>query len=162
MVALLAVGCGSSNSSSSTSAGGPNYQGAATTSTAASSGAATVDVASDPKLGQVLVDANGNTLYLFKKDESTESYCKGGCAGVWPPYTTSGNPKAGSGVTASKLATLKRDDGSTQVVYAGHPLYTYTQDTKPGDVTGNGISSFGAEWYALHTNGQEAETGGKS
>ena len=58
---------------------------------------------------------------------------------------------------ASKLGTTKRKDGTMQVTYAGHPLYTYVADTKPGDAKGNDFSSFGAEWYALQPSGEEAE-----
>jgi predicted lipoprotein with Yx(FWY)xxD motif len=90
----------------------------------------------------------------------------GGASGspgtVWPAVTTNGNPKASGAVDASKLGTLKRDDGTTQVTYAGHPLYTYTQDTKSGDATGNEVDSFGAEWYAREPSGDKAEGGGKS
>jgi predicted lipoprotein with Yx(FWY)xxD motif len=57
---------------------------------------------------------------------------------------------------ASKLGTTKRSDGTLQVTYAGHPLYTYTADTKPGDAKGNDFSSFGAQWYALQPSGEEA------
>jgi predicted lipoprotein with Yx(FWY)xxD motif len=162
LAAALAVGCGGGGSSSSTSAAA---QGAATTSTAVAStdgGAATVAVADNPKVGSILVDAQGRTLYLFEKDESTESYCNGNCAKVWPPYTTKGAPKAGNGATASKLGTLKRDDGSTQVTYNGSPLYLYVSDKKAGDAKGNELDQFGAEWYAMQPNGAKAETHGGS
>jgi predicted lipoprotein with Yx(FWY)xxD motif len=123
---------------------------------------ATVDVADNPELGQVLVDSQGRTMYLFEKDESDESYCNGSCAKTWPPVTTQGMPKAGSGVSASKLTTLKRDDGTTQVVFDGHPLYLYASDTKPGDANGNGVDQFGAEWYGLHPSGEKTEEGNES
>ena len=164
LVAGLAVGCGSSSSSStSTSAAnsGPNYQGSPA-STSTSGTPATISVANNSDLGPILVDGKGRTLYLFEKDESDESYCNGGCAKVWPPVTTSGAPKPGKGVTASKLATLKRDDGTTQVVYDGHPLYGYVDDRGAGDAKGNELDQFGAEWYALHPNGKNAESGSKS
>jgi predicted lipoprotein with Yx(FWY)xxD motif len=160
MIALLVVGCGSSNnSSSSTSAAGtPNYQGAgSSTTTAAASGPATVAVANNPKLGQIVVDGKGRTVYLFEKDDSAdESYCYGGCAKVWTPVTTTGTPQA-NGVPASKISTFKRKDGTTQVSFDGHPLYYYVDDTKPGDANGNNLDQFGAEWYAMHPNGKNAE-----
>jgi predicted lipoprotein with Yx(FWY)xxD motif len=159
-LALAAAGCGSS-SDTSTSTGA-----AATTggSPAPSGGTATVAVADNPDLGQILVDSQGRTVYLFEKDEADESYCSGACAQEWPPLTTAGSPKAGNGVDAGKLDTVKRDDGSTQVVFDGHPLYLYAEDTKPGDANGNEVEEFGAEWYALQPNGQNAEgdTGGGS
>ena len=75
---------------------------------------------------------------------------------TWPPLTTGGAPQAKSGAEAPQLGTTKRSDGTVQVTYAGHPLYTYVADTKPGDVKGNDFSSFGAQWYALKPNGEEA------
>lgn len=146
--ALGVAACGSSsddNAGSGESGGGSG------------GGAATVDVADNSDVGQILVDADGNALYLFEKDESDESYCNGGCEKVWPPLTANGEPQAGQGVDASKLDTIKREDGTTQVAYNGHPLYTYTEDTKPGDVSGNEVDSFGAEWYALTPSGEPAE-----
>jgi predicted lipoprotein with Yx(FWY)xxD motif len=155
LIGLIALaGCGSS---SSTTAGTTE---AATGATTASSGggATTIDVADNPKLGQVLVDSQGHTVYMFEKDdEADESYCKGACAQAWPPVTTKGQPTAGSGVSSSKLTTFKREDGSTQVAFDGHPLYTYVKDEDAEDAYGNGIDQFGAEWYALHPSGQMTE-----
>jgi predicted lipoprotein with Yx(FWY)xxD motif len=150
LVALAGCGSSGSSTSSSTEAAAP------TTTGSSGGGAATIDVADNPKLGQVLVDSHGNTVYLFEKDESDESYCNGSCAKVWPPVTTNGQPKAGSGVSG-KLTTLKRDDGSTQVVFDGHPLYTYVKDTDTEDAYGNGVDQFGAEWYGLHPSGEKTE-----
>jgi predicted lipoprotein with Yx(FWY)xxD motif len=156
LASSLAIGCGGGGSSSTTSAGGA--------STAAStSGSATVAVADNSKLGPILVNAQDRTLYLFEKDESDESYCNGNCAKVWPAYTTKGGPKAGKGADASKLGTLKRDDGSTQVTYNGAPLYLYVNDKKASEASGNELDQFGAEWYALRPSGEKAEgSAGKS
>jgi len=158
LIGLVALaGCGSSSTTASST------EAAATSSTASSGGGAgTIDVADNPKLGQVLVDSQGHTVYMFEKDESDESYCNGSCAKVWPPVTTKGQPQAGSGVSASKLTTLKRDDGSTQVVFDGHPLYTYVKDEDTEDAYGNGLDQFGAEWYGLHPNGQKSEGSSES
>jgi predicted lipoprotein with Yx(FWY)xxD motif len=152
-VAALA-GCGSSNSNSTsgmTSGGG--------TTSSAGQGAASVEVASVPKLGSILADAEGRTLYLFQKDKGGKSSCSGSCAKVWPPDVTTASPKAGSGVSASKLGTVKRSDGTMQITYAGHPLYTYTADTGPGQVSGNGINSFGGIWNAVQPSGSNAPAG---
>jgi predicted lipoprotein with Yx(FWY)xxD motif len=163
LIAMLAIaGCGSSNDSSGSSSGGAYGSGEESTkaaSTTASSGgtAAVVTAASAPKLGRIIVDSKGLTLYDFHKDKGTTSACYGGCAKVWPPLITEGDPQAGEGAMASKLGTTERKDGTLQVTYAGHPLYTYTADTKPGDAKGNDFSSFGAEWYALQPSGEEAE-----
>src|SRR5438132_14307799 len=107
-----------------------NYGGGSAPSSA--SGSATISVQAS-SLGQILVDANGKTLYLFEADTSTQSTCSGACAQAWPPLTTAGAPKATSGASASLLGTTTRSDGTTQVTYNGHPLYTFVSDTKPGD-----------------------------
>jgi predicted lipoprotein with Yx(FWY)xxD motif len=161
-IAVLAIaGCGSSNSSSGS--GGAYGSSGESTATTQSTGAnppagpaAVVSVASVPKLGKVIVDSKGFTLYDFHKDKGRKSACYGACAGVWPPLTTGGTPKAGNGAEAAKLGTTERTDGTVQVTYAGHPLYTYTADTKPGEVNGNDFSSYGAQWYALKPSGEEA------
>jgi predicted lipoprotein with Yx(FWY)xxD motif len=159
LASSLAIGCGGGGSSSTTNASSGSSEQGATASTAASisGGGATVAVADNSKLGPILVNAQDRTLYLFEKDESDESYCNGKCAKVWPPYTTKGGPKAGTGVDSSKLGTLKRDDGSTQVTYNGSPLYLYVSDKKSGETGGNELDQFGAEWYALRPSGDKAE-----
>jgi predicted lipoprotein with Yx(FWY)xxD motif len=164
LIALLAIaGCGSSSdsSSSSGSGGGAYGGGESSTSTASSepSGggtAAVVTASSVPKLGKVIVDSKGFTLYDFHKDKGGKSSCFGACAQVWPPLTTEGKPQVGEGAMASKLGTTKRKDGTVQVTYAGWPLYTYVADKKPGEANGNDFSSFGAQWYALLPSGEEA------
>ncbi len=129
--------------------------GAATASPQASSSrAATVKVA-HTSLGRILVNANGRTLYLFKKDTGRKSTCYGQCAEFWPPLKAGGTPKAGSGVQASKLGTMKRRDGTRQVTYNGHPLYRFAQDTRRGDTNGEGIRAFGARWYAVSPAGTQ-------
>ena len=109
------------------------------------------------KLGRILVDARGRTLYLFEKDKGAMSSCDGACASVWPPLTSGGKAKAGPGITAVKLGVTKRIDGRTEVTYGGHPLYTYPGDQKPGDVQGQGLDQFGAEWYVLAPSGDKID-----
>jgi predicted lipoprotein with Yx(FWY)xxD motif len=120
-----------------------------------SGGAGVVSVADNPKLGPILVDSKGLTLYDFHKDKGGKSACYGACASTWPPLTVEGAPKAMSGAQASQLGTTKRKDGAVQVTYAGWPLYTYAADSKPGDTNGQDVSSFGAQWYALQPSGEE-------
>lgn len=109
------------------------------------------------KLGRIVVDARGRTLYLFEKDKGAMSSCDGACAGVWPPLTTGGKATAGPGVTAAKLGVTKRTDGRTEVTYGGHPLYTYAGDQKSGDVQGQGLDQFGAGWYVLAPGGDKID-----
>jgi len=119
--------------------------------------AATVGARST-KLGKVLVNAKGVTLYLFEKDKHGKSACTGACARAWPPLVVKGRPTASGGVHANLLGTTHRSDGTTQVTYAGHPLYTYIGDNKrPGKTTGEGSKAFGAEWYVLGVNGRKIE-----
>jgi predicted lipoprotein with Yx(FWY)xxD motif len=121
-----------------------------------SSGAsATVGVAKS-NLGSILVNSAGRTLYLFKADVGATSACSGACAIAWPPLLATGNPTAGTGLTASKLATITRSDGTRQVTYNGHPLYRFSQDTKPGQTHGQGVTAFGAAWFALTPTGTQA------
>jgi len=128
--ALLAAACGSSSSGSGGTSG--------TSSSPASSGSAlkTTQISGVT----VLTNAKGFTLYWFVPDTSTKSNCNGSCAQIWPPVT--GPATAGSGVTG-KLGTIRRSDGSIQATYDGHPLYTYTADTAPGQANGNGINASG-------------------
>jgi len=160
-LALAAAGCGSSGSpSSSPSSSG---SGGSSSSGASSSGgaAAAVAVKSEGTLGKILVDNQGRTLYLFEKDSGPTSTCYQACAGVWPPFTTSGKPKARAGASASQLATTQRKDGKTQVVYHGHPLYYYSPDAQqPGSAKGEGLKQFGAEWYVLSPAGAKVEEKG--
>src|SRR5262245_2691208 len=93
---------------------------------------------------RVLTNARGFTLYWFAPDTPARSSCYGTCAGYWPPVT--GTPSAGPGV-AGTLATIKRSDGTTQVTYNGHPLYTYAGDSAPGQAFGNNLNLNGGLWH---------------
>jgi predicted lipoprotein with Yx(FWY)xxD motif len=104
-------------------------------------------------LGKTVVTASGHTLYLFQKDQNGKSACTGMCATFWPPLIASAKPRAGAGVKASLLGTTKRADGRLQVTYNHHPLYTFAKDTKKGQTTGEGVSAFGAKWFAVSPTG---------
>src|SRR4051794_2532854 len=149
-LAVIAAGCGGSSQPSATTYGGSKP--------ASARGAATVATART-KLGTVLVDAHGRTLYLFERDKHTASTCYGACANVWPPLTTGSKLMAGTGVAAAKLGSAKRSDGKTAATYGGHPLYTYAGDAKPGAVHGQGLDQFGAEWYVVAPSGHKIDNG---
>jgi predicted lipoprotein with Yx(FWY)xxD motif len=153
-VGVLAAGCGSNGSGSSS--GGYGSSGTAPAS-GGQSGVATVSAAST-SLGMILVDGSGRTLYLFEKDQPNQSACAGACATAWPVDQTSGTPKAGSGVTASMLGTIKRGDDTTQVTYNKHPLYYFQGDSGAGQHNGQGVDAFGAKWYVVTPAGG-ADTG---
>ena len=94
----------------------------------------------DTSKGKTLVDAKGMTLYTFDKDTGGKSACNGPCATNWPPLTAAANAKA-----SGEWAIVTRDDGSSQWAYKGKPLYVWSKDTKPGDVTGDGL--FSGAWH---------------
>jgi predicted lipoprotein with Yx(FWY)xxD motif len=144
---LVVAACGSS--SSSTGSASPSTSPA--TSPAATG--TTIAVATNAKLGQILVDGKGITVYLFVHDTGTASTCYTSCAQIWPPVLTSGIPQAGAGATASLLGTTTRTDGKVEVTYAGHPLYYFVSDKQPGDTTGQGIDGFGGLWWVLTPSG---------
>jgi predicted lipoprotein with Yx(FWY)xxD motif len=108
-------------------------------------------------LGRIIVDARGRTLYLFEKDTRRHSACSGACAAYWPPLLTHGKPNAGTGVKRSLLGVIRRANGTRQVTYAGHPLYRFALDTKPGQTNGEGRQDFGAGWDALTPAGKKIE-----
>jgi predicted lipoprotein with Yx(FWY)xxD motif len=102
------------------------------------------------KLGRILVNSEGRTLYLYMKDRGTKSTCSRRCAQVWPPATVSGTPTAGPGVAAAKLTTTRSADNTRQLVYNGHPLYTLSADVRPGQINGEG---FLGTWYVISAAG---------
>ena len=95
---------------------------------------------------KVLTNGKGLTLYWFAPDTPTTSKCYGVCVGYWPPVT--GTPSAAPGVTG-ELGTIKRSDGTTQITYNGHPLYTYVGDTAPGQAFGNNLNVNGGLWHEV-------------
>lgn len=137
--AMVIAGCGSSSSSSSTEAAGSS-----------GGGEATVSAAEVPGLGAVLVDSKGLTVYEFTEDNGTTSNCYGECEAAWSPVSASGSPSAGEGAMAADLGTTKRKDGTVQVTYKGHPLYTFAEDKGPGEANGNEEDG---TWFALNEAG---------
>jgi predicted lipoprotein with Yx(FWY)xxD motif len=111
------------------------------------------------RFGRILVDGQGRTLYLFEKDKNGRSACYAQCAKFWPPVLISAKPTASAGAKASLLGTTRRTNGTRQVTYAGHPLYRYLEDTKPGLTKGEGSKAFGAEWYVLSPSGKKIDNG---
>ena len=148
-IGLLAA-CGSSNGSSTSNAAAGSATTPASTATASAAAASSTTVlkTEHTSLGMVLANAQGLTVYWFAADHGTSSACSGACAAAWPPVI--GMPKAAAGVTLTgTLGTITRSDGAKQATYNGHPLYTFKADSGPGQVNGNKVSGFGAEWYAI-------------
>jgi predicted lipoprotein with Yx(FWY)xxD motif len=121
---------------------------AAPTTAAQAANGATVAVANS-RLGDILVDADGRTLYAFTKDKGDQSACSGDCATNWPALT--GTATAGTGAQAALLSTAMQANGSSQVTYGGKPLYYFAGDAKPGDTKGQGV---GSAWFAVTADGE--------
>jgi len=144
VLAAAAAGCGGGGATAATS---PPPK-------TASGQAATVGI-SNTGIGRILVNSQGRTLYLFKADQGTKSACTGACAGAWPPLLVTGKPSPGSGINDSLVGTATRPEGTTQLTYNGHPLYLFAQDQKAGETNGQGVSAFGASWFALNSAGNQ-------
>ncbi|MCW2541522.1 MAG: hypothetical protein JWN95_3247 [Frankiales bacterium] len=152
--AVIATACSSSGSTSTPAANTGSTPASAASTSAAAATTVMLTSGSTPHL----VDSSGKSLYLWVADTAGKSTCTAACATAWPPVTATGTPTAGMGLTAGKLSTVKRDDGSSQVTYAGHPLYYFVQDTAAGDEKGQGSDGFGAKWWLLDGAGTAITT----
>ncbi len=152
--ALLAAACSSSSTGTAGTAGSTSGP-AAGSSSASGSGSGSGSTVGTASIGgaTVLTNSKGLTLYWFVPDTSTASKCYGSCATYWPPVK--GPVTAGSGVTGT-LSTITRTDGTKQATYNGHPLYTYTADTAPGQANGNGLNVSGGVWHEVTVSGGAA------
>ncbi|MFE2849274.1 hypothetical protein ACFXKS_38390 [Streptomyces scopuliridis] len=108
--------------------------------------------------GKILVNGRGHTLYLFEADKAKKSTCSGDCVVDWPPALVKGTPQVGTGVKANLLTTTTRSDGTKQAMYNGHPLYTFREDTKPGETKGQDLTEFGAKWFVVSPEGKAITT----
>jgi predicted lipoprotein with Yx(FWY)xxD motif len=143
-LAALAACCSSSSSPAGSSAASGSAEATAVGLKTASIGGVTV-----------LTNAKGFTLYTFAPDTATTSACNGACATAWPPQTA-------LATVTSPYSTIKRSDGSTQLTFNGHPLYTFTGDTAPGKASGNGVNAFGGLWHEVPASGAAAPAGSSS
>ncbi|MGA5816804.1 hypothetical protein ACPC54_02900 [Kitasatospora sp. NPDC094028] len=154
-VVALVAGCGSSGGGSygSGSSGTPAAPGTPAPSAPAS---ATLQTATDPKLGTIVTDSAGFTLYRFDHDANNPSMsaCNGGCATLWPPERDDGHVTV-KGIDSKLVGSVTRADGSKQVTLNGWPAYRYSPDTKPGDTKGQGFAGI---WFALTPTGGKAGT----
>ena len=148
VAAAVVAACGSSGTPAGTSASSGS-----SAHVAAAAGLKTAKVGGVT----VLTNAKGFTLYTFAPDTSTTSKCNGTCATNWPPV----KPGTVSGVTGP-FATIKRSDGSTQLTFHGHPLYTFIGDKSPGQAKGNGVNAFGGLWHEAPASGSAVPAGNTS
>jgi len=151
---LLLTGCGPGPLATSA---GTNTSGTpATTTPGVTLSTEPTGPSSDPR---IVTTGSGHTLYDFTLDTPTTSGCTSStCTYVWPPLTVTGTPTVGPGLKASLVGTIRRPDGTMQVTYGGHPLYTYVSDTTPGDVSGQGITQSGGQWYVVAPDGRQITT----
>jgi predicted lipoprotein with Yx(FWY)xxD motif len=175
LTVLAMTGCASS---SKPAASGAVATGAAATGAAASGAAASgagasgaaagavtspaVVATADGAMGAILTDGAGRTLYLWLGDPSSTSMCTGQCAKYWPPLLTAGAPTASGMATSNLLSTTKRTDGTTQVTYAGHPVYYFSGDKAAGTTNGQGKNAFGYLWWVVSPAGAGITSGGSS
>jgi len=161
LVALLLAACGGAEddaggateasevTQASEPAAAPSEPSAATSDEASAAGGGAIEVSSTD-LGDVLVDGEGMTLYVFDNDTDGTSTCTGDCEANWPPLT--GDVTAGDGVDDSLLGTTERDDGSVQVTYADQPLYYFAGDQAAGDLNGQAV---GGVWWVVGADGEK-------
>jgi predicted lipoprotein with Yx(FWY)xxD motif len=103
--------------------------------------------------GQILFDGRGHVLYAFTHDTQNRSTCSGACAKAWPPFVVRSRPRAGTGVTARRIGTVRRRDGSFQATYAGRPLYYYVGDREPGKILCQNVFEYGGVWRVVRPSG---------
>jgi predicted lipoprotein with Yx(FWY)xxD motif len=141
--ALALAGCASTGTTSGGTSGGSSKSAPAATGDALSTGST--------RLGTIVVDGKGDTVYLYTKDtaNSGKSACTGQCATMWPAVTTTSNSPKVKGVTGT-VGTITRSDGSMQVTLNGRPLYTFASDSAPGDVSGQNVES---TWFVVSPAG---------
>ena len=140
---LVLAGCGSSTDEGGSAAGSG-------TSSAGGTGDAVLTTA-DSDLGEIVVDADGRTVYVFDKDTagSGQSACSGDCLAKWPAVEAESDAPEVDGVTGD-VGTITRDDGTKQVTLGGMPLYLYAADSQAGDVTGQAV---GGVWWVVAPDG---------
>ncbi|MGZ4493086.1 MAG: COG4315 family predicted lipoprotein [Nocardioides sp.] len=153
LLLLTLAACGGSGGTGYGAAGTPS-PGAAS---APSGGGAVVRVAST-SLGKVLVDAQGHTLYMLTADSPGHSTCNTQCLAYWPAVAPPASGGAAAPGVSATLASTAVAGGGHTVTAGGRPLYTFITDTKPGDVTGEGVATFGGVWYAVSPAGQPVKS----
>jgi predicted lipoprotein with Yx(FWY)xxD motif len=146
-LALAAAGCGDAVEGAGTPAD-PDETAPAVDD---NDGAGTTVRIGPTDLGDVLVDGEGMTLYVFDPDEQGPSTCYDDCATAWPPLLTDGDPVAEGDAEQELLGAIERDDGALQATYDGWPLYHWAADASPGDASGQAVQDV---WWVVAADGQ--------
>ena len=152
VVALAACGSSSSTVESKSKATDAPSSTTSPSVTTTASAAPVVETATNATLGQLLVDAEGKTLYTLTSSGKAVA-CPESCAKFWPPLLLpAGTTSAAGGAGVTGLGTVSAS-GGTQVTANGLPLYRFAADSAPGDANGEGISSFGGVWHVVKASG---------
>lgn len=148
VLALFLAACGGSPGTSPTTAGPAPTSDASAPGTSAAAELTTASTSA----GEIVVDAEGMSVYIFTKDvkDSGKSACEGPCVAAWPAVTTTSDSPAVDGVTGT-VGTITAEDGKKQVTLNGLPLYYFAQDTDPGDIKGQGVNDV---WYLVGPDGE--------
>jgi predicted lipoprotein with Yx(FWY)xxD motif len=160
-IALLTSACGGGSatqarqqaSSSATTPAAVSPAEPSSSSPPAADGTAITTSAS--QFGVMLFDEHSQAIYLFDKETSGQPDCYADCAAAWPPVLATGDPQASGDVRPDRLGTVQRTDGTTQVTYAGHPLYYYAHEG-PGEVLCHGVVEYGGTWLVVTPEGTPA------
>ena len=146
---LILAACNAATPQSSSGGGG--YA----TAMSPSQSASTTVQAAQSKLGRILVDAQGRTLYAFTNDKNGSSTCYGACADAWPSVAANGATMPGPGLDAALFSNAARTDGTSQLKVGKWPVYRYAGDGAPGDVNGQGS---GGTWFVISRDGSLIRT----
>lgn len=120
-----------------------------TTNTPVANASYSIGLGHNSAVGSYMVNATGFALYYFTADKpgSGTSACAGTCTIYWKPFYAA-SPTVQSGIGSAYLGVINRTGGGEQLTYNGWPLYTYVGDKAPGQVSGQGLATFGGTWYA--------------
>src|SRR5450756_490541 len=146
---MLAAACGNSTASPVSDSRSVTPGGGTSATMSAPGGVLGVATTS---LGPVLVDSKGMTVYLLTADTPGHSTCSAQCLQYWPLVPGPVGASSVKGISAA-LAVTKATSSASMVTAAGWPLYTFVKDQAPGDVTGEGVKTFGGTWYAVSPSG---------
>lgn len=154
LAACTGGGAGSTPSPTATATASAVAESPSPDESSPATGEAIVMVADSPEHGQILVDAEGRSLYLFTPDEAGTPTCYEGCAQAWPPLLAEGEITVGEGLDDSDFSTAPRTDGGEQIKIGNWPLYYFANDAEPGDTNGQGV---GGVWFLVSPSGEAIE-----
>jgi predicted lipoprotein with Yx(FWY)xxD motif len=156
VAAFALAACSSSSKPAASPSTNPTTTTAGSSTSAPASGPVTISLVTHGKFGKIMVDGKGMTLYEDEKDKPGKPNCTGGCLTAWPPVVAPSSPTYGPGLKASTFSVVTLADGTKQLAANGFPLYTWMNDKKPGDATGQGVAGF----YSVQASGKRYDPPG--